>query len=92
MSSSTIDHFALWTGLLGGLALFLFGMDRLTHALKVVAGDRMKQILAKLTTNRFLGAITGAVVTAIVNSSSVTTVIMVGFVSAGPSFAKMSAI
>jgi phosphate:Na+ symporter len=73
----------LWTGLLGGLALFLFGMDLLTRALKLVAGDRMKDILARLTRNRFVGALTGAVVTAVVNSSSVTTVILVGFVSAG---------
>ena len=78
-----LEHYDLWTGLFGGLALFLFGMDLLTRALKVVAGDRMKDILAKLTSNRFVGALTGAVVTAIVNSSSVTTVIMVGFVSAG---------
>ena len=78
-----LDHYTLWAGLFGGLALFLFGMDLLTRALKVVAGDRMKDILARLTSNRFAGAMTGAVVTAIVNSSSVTTVIMVGFVSAG---------
>ena len=78
-----LNHYDLWTGLFGGLALFLFGMDRLTRALKVVAGDRMKSILGRLTANRFAGAATGAVVTAIVNSSSVTTVIMVGFVSAG---------
>jgi len=78
-----MNQYALWTGLFGGLALFLFGMDLLTRALKVVAGDRMKDILAKLTANRFAGTMTGAVVTAIVNSSSVTTVIMVGFVSAG---------
>ena len=58
-------------------------MDLLTRALKVVAGDRMKDILARLTSNRVVGAITGALVTAIVNSSSVTTVILVGFVSAG---------
>jgi len=79
----SLNQYALWTGLFGGLALFLFGMDLLTRALKVVAGDRMKDILAKLTANRFVGTVTGAVVTAIVNSSSVTTVIMVGFVSAG---------
>jgi phosphate:Na+ symporter len=78
-----LQHYDLWTGLFGGLALFLFGMDRLTRALKIVAGDRMKDILGKLTSNRFAGALTGAVVTAVVNSSSVTTVIMVGFVSAG---------
>lgn len=79
----SLDHFALWAGLLGGLALFLFGMDLLTRALRYVAGNRMRDILGRLTRNRFVGALTGAVVTAIVNSSSVTTVLLVGFVSAG---------
>ncbi len=81
--TAELNHFGLWSGLLGGLALFLFGMDLLTRALKVVAGDGMKGILAKLTSNRFMGALTGAVVTGVINSSSVTTVIMVGFISAG---------
>ncbi len=70
-------------GLFGGLALFLFGMEQMADALKAVAGVRMKSILAKLTTNRIMGAITGAFVTAIIQSSSVTTVLVVGFVSAG---------
>lgn len=70
-------------GLLGGLALFLFGMDRMTMALKLIAGDRLRQILAKLTTNRFAGAAAGAAVTSIIQSSSVTTVLVVGFISAG---------
>ena len=70
-------------GLLGGLALFLYGMDQMADALKAVAGERMKLILAKLTTNRFTGALTGAFVTAIIQSSSVTTVLVVGFISAG---------
>ncbi|MCB2101274.1 MAG: Na/Pi cotransporter family protein [Rhodobacterales bacterium] len=83
MTPPPLDLFDLWSGLLGGLALFLFGMDIMTRALKVVAGDRMKGILGKLTRNRFVGALTGAVVTGIINSSSVTTVIMVGFISAG---------
>ncbi|MEN8128765.1 MAG: Na/Pi cotransporter family protein [Pseudomonadota bacterium] len=69
--------------LLGGLALFLYGMEQMADALKAVAGERMKVILAKLTTNRFLGAITGAFVTAIIQSSSVTTVLVVGFITAG---------
>ena len=69
--------------LFGGLALFLFGMDQMADALKAVAGERMKAILAKLTTNRFMGAGTGAFITAIIQSSSVTTVLVVGFVSAG---------
>jgi phosphate:Na+ symporter len=69
--------------LFGGLALFLFGMDQMANALKAVAGERMKLLLARLTTNRFMGAVTGAFVTAIVNSSSVTTVLVVGFITAG---------
>ncbi|MES9973789.1 Na/Pi cotransporter family protein [Candidatus Thiodiazotropha sp. LNASS1] len=69
--------------LFGGLALFLFGMEQMADALKAVAGARMKGILAKLTTNRFMGAITGAFVTAVIQSSSVTTVLVVGFITAG---------
>ncbi|MCG6868642.1 MAG: Na/Pi cotransporter family protein [Gammaproteobacteria bacterium] len=69
--------------LFGGLALFLFGMEQMAEALKAVAGERMKVILAKLTTNRFLGAATGAFVTAVIQSSSVTTVLVVGFITAG---------
>ena len=68
--------------LAGGLALFLFGMDQMGEALKVVAGDKMRQILGKLTTNRVMGLVTGTVVTAIIQSSSVTTVMLVGFVTA----------
>lgn len=69
--------------LFGGLALFLFGMEQMSDSLKAVAGERMKSILAKLTTNRFMGAITGAFVTAVIQSSSVTTVLVVGFITAG---------
>lgn len=69
--------------LFGGLALFLFGMEQMASALKAVAGERLKGILAKLTSNRFMGAVTGAFVTAIIQSSSVTTVLVVGFITAG---------
>ena len=79
----SLNHFDLWTGLFGGLALFLFGMDLMTKALKRAAGDHMKELLGKMTRNRFIGAGMGAVTTGIVNSSSVTTVILVGFISAG---------
>ncbi|NCF62459.1 MAG: Na/Pi cotransporter family protein [Gammaproteobacteria bacterium] len=75
--------FNLWAGLFGGLALFLFGMDVMTQALKSAAGDYMKDILGRLTRNRFVGVGMGAFVTAIIQSSSVTTVILVGFISAG---------
>ncbi len=69
--------------LFGGLALFLFGMEQMADSLKAVAGERMKLILAKLTANRFMGAATGAFVTAVIQSSSVTTVLVVGFITAG---------
>ncbi|MDJ0916230.1 MAG: Na/Pi cotransporter family protein [Woeseiaceae bacterium] len=70
-------------GLLGGLALFLFGIDQMASALKAVAGDRMRSVLQRLTSSRFTGALTGALVTAIIQSSSVTTVLVVGFTTAG---------
>lgn len=70
-------------GLLGGLALFLYGMQQMADALKTVAGDRLRFLLARLTTNRFMGVLTGAFVTAVIQSSSVTTVLVVGFVTAG---------
>jgi phosphate:Na+ symporter len=80
---SPIDWFNLLMGLFGGLALFLFGIDQLSGGLKAVAGMRMSDLLGRFTRNRFTGAITGAVVTAILNSSSVTTVLVVGFITAG---------
>jgi phosphate:Na+ symporter len=70
-------------GLLGGLALFLFGMDQMSNALKAAAGSGMSNVLATLTRNRFMAAGTGAFVTAVIQSSSVTTVLVVGFTSAG---------
>ncbi|BBP44697.1 Na/Pi cotransporter [Thiosulfatimonas sediminis] len=78
-----IDWWNMSMWLLGGLALFLYGMDLMVKALLSVAGDQMKGLLAKLTTNRVMGAITGAGVTAVIQSSSITTVLTVGFVSAG---------
>ncbi|EXJ13784.1 Na/Pi cotransporter family protein [Imhoffiella purpurea] len=81
--TDSIDWTVMGMGLFGGLALFLSGMDQMAAALTAVAGERMKDILAKLTTNRFMGALTGAFVTAVINSSSVTTVLVVGFISAG---------
>lgn len=78
-----LDWTTMGMQLLGGLALFLFGIEQMARSLKVVAGERMKLILARLTTNRFMGVITGAFVTAIIQSSSVTTVLVVGFISAG---------
>jgi len=77
-----INWFFLGVGLLGGLSLFLYGMERMSDALKNVAGEKMKDILAVLSNNRVMGMITGAIVTAVIQSSSVTTVMLVGFVTA----------
>jgi O-antigen/teichoic acid export membrane protein len=80
---SNPDWLTLGMGLVGGLALFLFGLDQVSSGLKQAAGDTLKTLLTRLTTNRFLGAFTGAAVTGVLNSSSVTTVLVVGFVTAG---------
>lgn len=69
--------------LFGGLALFLYGMTMMSNGLELAAGNKMKSILEKLTTNRFLGVGVGALITAIIQSSSATTVMTVGFVNAG---------
>lgn len=82
-SATEMDWFPMIMWLAGGLALFLYGMEQLIKSLLVLAGDQMKKLLAKLTTNRVMGALTGAGVTAVIQSSSVTTVLTVGFVSAG---------
>ncbi len=79
----TIDWLQVGMGLFGGLALFLAGLDMLSEGLKKAAGETLKILLSKLTTNRFMGAITGAFVTGVLNSSSVTTVLVVSFITAG---------
>ncbi len=81
--SQDVDWFYLVMALFGGLAMFLYGMEQMSDGLQSAAGDKLKDVLAGLTRNRFLGAITGAFVTAVLNSSSVTTVLVVGFISAG---------
>ena len=80
---SATEFVSIGVGLLGGLALFLFGLEQMTAALKAVAGDRLRLILARLTANRVAGVATGAFVTAVIQSSSVTTVLVVSFVSSG---------
>lgn len=82
-SGNNIDFLKLFMGLFGGLALFLAGLDLLSEGLKKAAGETLKVLLSKMTTNRILGAITGAFVTAVLNSSSVTTVLVVSFITAG---------
>lgn len=70
-------------GLLGGLALFIFGMNMMSESLQKVAGDKMKKVLGVLTRNAVCGMLAGALVTAVLQSSSATTVLIIGFVSAG---------
>ena len=69
--------------LLGGLALFLYGMQMMSNGLETAAGNKMKKILEKLTASRIKGVIIGALITAVINSSSATTVMVVGFVNSG---------
>lgn len=69
--------------LLGGLALFLYGMKMMSNGLEIAAGSKMKVILEKMTSNRFIGVLMGTLVTAILQSSSATTVMVVGFVNIG---------
>ena len=82
-SEMDIEWFTLGMGLFGGLAMFLFGMEQMSEGLQAAAGDSLKQVLSRLTRNRVMGAISGAFITAVLNSSSVTTVLVVGFISAG---------
>ena len=79
----SIKVFPILLGLFGGLALFLFGLEQMTNALKGLAGNRLKKIFSRMTSNRIKGAFSGAFVTAIIQSSSITTVLVVGFISAG---------
>ena len=69
--------------LFGGLALFLYGMQMMSTGLEAAAGNKMKSILEKLTSNRIKGVVVGAIITAVIQSSSATTVMVVGFVNSG---------
>ncbi len=82
-AGSDIDLFVLLVTLFGGLAIFLLGMERMTESLRLVAGPRLRDILLRLTSNRFAGMATGAGITAVIQSSSVTTVLIVGFITSG---------
>jgi phosphate:Na+ symporter len=77
------DWLQLGLGLFGGLALFLGGLQELSEGMKKAAGQTLRKVLATLTTNRFKGALTGAFITAVLNSSTVTTLLVVGFISGG---------
>ena len=69
--------------LLGGLALFLYGMQMMSNGLEAAAGNKMKKILERVTSNRIVGVVVGAAITAVIQSSSATTVMVVGFVNSG---------
>jgi len=79
----SINWIALFSGIAGGLGLFLYGMKLMSEGLQKVAGDKLRTFLEKLTANRVVGTMTGAGVTAVLQSSSATTVMVVGFVNAG---------
>ena len=76
-------NFSYGMELLGGLALFLYGMQMMSTGLEATAGNKMKVILEKLTSNRVIGVLVGAFITAVIQSSSATTVMVVGFVNSG---------
>ena len=83
MDDASFSLIPMLIGLAGGLALFLHGMTMMSNAMRAMAGCRLKSIMAKLAGNRLSALLTGVVITAIVQSSSVTSVIAIGFVSAG---------
>ena len=78
-----MDNLVNLLSLIGALGLFLFGMKTMSEGLEKFAGDRLRNILAAMTKNRFMGVITGITVTALIQSSSATTVMVVSFVNAG---------
>ena len=78
-----ISMFLIITGLLGGLGMFLYGMEMMSDGMKMTAGDSMRTILEKLTSNRYIAVFIGAFVTMVIQSSSATTVMLVSFVNSG---------
>jgi phosphate:Na+ symporter len=83
MDYESLPLVAMLIGLAGGLALFLHGMTMMSAAMRAMAGSRLKTIMAKLARNRFSALVTGMAITSVVQSSTVTTLIAIGFVSAG---------
>lgn len=78
-----MDKFSVFAGLFGGLGLFLYGMKLMGDGLENAAGEGLKSIIGALTSNKYIGVLVGAIVTAIIQSSSATTVMVVSFVNAG---------
>ena len=81
--SNSISFFLLATGLFGGMGMFLYGMEMMSDGMKVTAGNSMRTILEKLTSNKYLAVFVGAFVTMVIQSSSATTVMLVSFVNSG---------
>ena len=79
----TFDDFSMMFQFIGGLGMFLYGMQMMATGLQKTAGDKMKHLLGVLTNNRFMGILVGALITAIIQSSGATTVMVIGFVNAG---------
>lgn len=79
----TFDDFSMIFQFVGGLGMFLYGMQMMATGLQKTAGDKMKHLLGVLTNNRFMGILVGALITAIIQSSGATTVMVIGFVNAG---------
>ena len=75
--------FENWLGIVGGIAMFLFGIKIMGNGIERLAGAKLKKILEKLTTNRFLGLFFGMLITGIIQSSNAVSVMTVGFVNAG---------
>ncbi|WP_195988163.1 Na/Pi cotransporter family protein [Clostridium sp. D53t1_180928_C8] len=78
-----MSNFEIFTGIFGGLGLFLYGMKLMSDGLENIAGERLKGILEKITSNKIMGVLVGTIVTAVIQSSSATTVMVVSFVNAG---------
>ncbi len=82
-SGKEISWFLMVTGLFGGMGMFLYGMEMMSDGMKIAAGNKMRTVLEKLTSNRFLAVGVGAFVTMVIQSSSATTVMLVSFVKSG---------
>ena len=78
-----MNSFEIFTGIFGGLGLFLYGMKLMSDGLENIAGEKLKSILEKITSNKIMGVLVGTIVTAIIQSSSAITVMVVSFVNAG---------
>jgi phosphate:Na+ symporter len=83
VAQSNLDYFKIIMGALAGLVLFIYGVTRLAQGLEFVAGERMKNLVGRFTSNRFAGVLTGAAATTLLESSSVTIIMVIAMVSAG---------